>query len=324
MGRMVEGKWTTEWYEPDEEGRFQRPETTFRSGVGEGTDFPVEPDRYHLYVAYACPWAHRTLMMRKLKGLEEVLPISVVHPHMGDDGWVFADDEPGCIPDTVLGKDYLREVYAEADPHFTGRVTVPVLWDKKQDTIVNNESAEVMRILDTEFDEFADNQVTLYPNGYREVIDETIEAIYEPINNGVYRAGFATTQKAYEEAVEELFRALNQWETVLGSQRYVCGDVFTEADICMFTTLFRFDLVYHYHFRCNVRRIRDYPNLWNFVKEVHQMPGVAETTNVDHTKRHYFGSHPTINPEGIVPVGPAIDFTAPHDRDRLPGEVRAL
>jgi putative glutathione S-transferase len=316
---MVEGEWRTDWYEPDEEGRFQRPDTVFRNWVRRDGSSPHEPEegRYHLYVAWACPWANRTLIARTLKGLEDAIDVSIVHPFMGENGWEFHPDAEGCTEDRLFDSDYLYQVYRRADAHYTGRVTVPVLWDKKLNTIVNNESKEIIRMFDLEFDEFATGGHDLFPADIRSDVDEAIEEIYEPINNGVYRAGFAGTQSAYEEAVTELFGALDKWETVLSKQRYMCGDRLTAADICLFTTLFRFDIVYYTHFKCNVRQIRDYPNLWNFVLDMYQTDGIAETTNIDHTKRHYFGSHETINPKRIVPVGPRIRYDAPHDRDRF-------
>lgn len=318
MGLMVEGKWTTEWYQPDEKGRFNRPQTRFHSRVtADGSSgFRAEAGRYHLYISHACPWAHRTMIVRKLKKLEDVISVSVVDPFMGDDGWLFSNN-PGATPDTVNYKKFLREIYSLADPDYSGRVTVPVLWDKKEKTIVNNESREILRMLDTEFDALGDASITFAPAELLEKIDATQTAIYEPINNGVYRSGFATTQEAYEEAVTELFDALDYWEQVLDTQRYLCGDVITEADWCLFATLVRFDPVYVGHFKCNLRRIVDYPNLWSYVKELYQIPGVAETCNFDHIKRHYYQSHTGINPTGIVPKGPILQFTEPHDRDRL-------
>ena len=320
MGMMVEGEWKQRDWATDEEGRFQRSTTTFRDWIradGSG-DFPVEGDRYHLYVSYACPWAHRTLMTRTLKGLEEVVTVSVVDPYMGEEGWHFSESE-GAVPDFVNDKDYLREVYKLADDKFTGRVTVPVLWDKRESTVVNNESIEIVRMFDTEFDELAERpEVDLYPEEQRDEIDRVIDAIYQPINNGVYRSGFAHSQKAYEEAVGELFDALDHWESVLGDQRYLVGEQLTEADICMFTTLYRFDQVYHTHFKCNVRRIDDYPNLWAYAREIYQLPGIAETCNMSHIKEHYYTSHESVNPRRIIARGPDQDWEAPHGRDELP------
>jgi putative glutathione S-transferase len=322
MGMLVDGKWSAEWYKPDEKGRFVRSESKFRGHVtGDGSSgFKAEAGRYHLYVSLACPWAHRTLILRKLKKLEDAISLSIVDPLMGDNGWEFSEN-PGCIPDTVNGLKYLREVYVKADPHYTGRVTVPVLWDKKSGTIVNNQSREIMRMFDTVFDGLGDPGVTFYPERLREKIDGTIDAIYNPINNGVYRAGFATSQEAYDEAAEELFGALDHWDKTLSLSRYLCGEVITEADWCMFTTLLRFDPVYYTHFKCNLRHIYEYPNLSNYLKDLYQVPGVAETCNLDHIRNHYFRSHPSVNPHGIVPVGPRVDLSAPHDRaERFPSK----
>jgi len=246
-----------------------------------------------------------------------VISVSVVDPLMEDEGWMFSD-YPAATPDTVNGRQYLHEIYSLADSHYSGRVTVPALWDKKTKTIVNNESVEIMRMLDTEFDLFAGPAITFYPTPLQEKIDQTISAIYEPINNGVYRAGFATTQNAYEDAVTELFEALDHWNEVLQSQRYLCGDVITEADWCLFTTLVRFDPVYVGHFKCNLRRIVDYPNIWNYLKELYQVPGVAGTCNFDHIKKHYYQSHSGINPTRIVPMGPVLDYSEAHNRDQVP------
>ncbi|MFU8803616.1 MAG: glutathione S-transferase family protein [Bradymonadaceae bacterium] len=322
MGKLIEGQWRTETWLRDNTGHFKRDPTTFRHFVKSdgSTPFAPEAGRYHLYVSLACPWAHRTLIVRAMRGLEEAISVSVVHHFMGEDGWYFGECE-GCTPDEVLGKKYLRDVYTEADSGYTGRVTVPILWDRKQGTIVNNESREIVRMFNTEFGELATTDLDLYPEPYQDVIDETIDAIYEPVNNGVYRAGFATTQEAYEEAYDELFGALDHWERELSNKRYLCGQAFTEADIFMFTTLLRFDPVYYSHFKCNKRRISDYPNLWNYLKEIYSLDGIAETSNLTHIKNHYYGSHETINPTRIVPKGPVLALDTPHDRERLPGEV---
>ena len=320
MGRMIDGKWTTEWYTPDAQGRFVRGETVFRDRLSRdgSTGFPPVPGRYHLYVSLACPWAHRTLIVRALLGLERAISISVVHPLMADDGWTF-DEAPGTVRDDVNGARFLREVYAKAREDYTGRVTVPVLWDRQTSTIVNNESREIITMLATEWSEGAAPGIDLYPEALRGKIDETITAIYTPVNNGVYRAGFATTQAAYEEAVTELFAALDTWDGELGRRRYLCGPTLTLADICLFTTLFRFDPVYHGHFKCNLRRIVDYPNLWPYVRDIYQIPGVRPTCDLTHIKRHYYESHRHINPTGIVPKGPLLDHEAPSGRDRLRG-----
>lgn len=318
LGMLVDGKWTSKREQEDKQGRFVRPSTTFRHHItSDGSSgYKAEGDRYHLYVSLACPWAHRTLIMRSLKGLTDIITVSIVDPFMGDDGWFFSD-YPDSIPDNVNGVQYLRDLYIKAEPHYTGRVTVPILWDKQTGTIVNNESREIIRIFDTEFREFANSNVDLYPEALRQSIDETIDAIYQPINNGVYRAGFAVKQTAYEEAVTELFEALDHWDEVLGKQRYLCGNQLTEADICMFTTLLRFDSVYYVHFKCNLRHIWDYPNLSGYLRDIYQTPGVQETCNLDHIKQHYYRSHPGVNPHGIVPLGPVMDLDSEHGRDRF-------
>lgn len=324
LGLLAEGKWISERDQEDEKGRFIRPSTTFRHQItADGSSgFKAQSGRYHLYICWACPWAQRTAIMRKLKGLEDAISLSVVAPEIDQNGWEFSD-QPGCIPDTVNHTNYLWEVYLKADPDYTGRVTVPVLWDKQTGTIVNNESREIIRMLDTQFDAIAQKDVNFYPEDLQAKIDQTIDAIYQPINNGVYRAGFATKQSAYEEAVTELFDALDYWENVLDRQRYLCGDRITEADWCIFTTLLRFDAVYYVHFKCNLRRIVDYPNLWNYLKDLYQQPGVKETCNLDHIKRHYYKSHPNVNPTRIVPKGPIIDFEAAHNRDRITRNLAA-
>jgi len=326
MNMLVDGEWQTDAYETtDEEGAFRRQSTTFHDRVADDPDarFQPEPGRYHLYVSYACPWAHRTLLARSLLGLEDAITVDVVDPFRADDGWQFTPEKAGCTPDTLNGSDYLREVYVDADPDATCRVTVPVLWDRTHETIVNNESAEILRMLDTAFDAIGTRDVDLYPEGYREEIDRIIDDIYEPINNGVYRAGFAKTQAAYDEAVEELFDALDHWDSVLAGQRYIAGDRLTEADVCMFTTLVRFDQVYHTHFMCNHRLIREYDNLWPYLRDLYGTAGVAETVHMDHITEHYYTTHPDVSPKRIVPMGPDLDFEAPHDRDALPGSPPA-
>lgn len=316
LGLLKDGKWVSEREQEDEKGQFVRPSTTFRSWIkADGSDFKPEADRYHLYVSLACPWAQRTLVMRQLKGLADAISVSIVDPVIEDQGWKFSD-APGCIPDSVNHAEALWQLYTLVEPQYSGRVTVPILWDKQRKAIVNNESREIIRMLDTEFGTIA-NEVDLYPVELRAAIDETIDAIYQPINNGVYRAGFATQQTAYESAVRELFDALDHWEAVLGEQRYLCGDRLTEADICLFTTLLRFDAVYYVHFKCNLRRIVDYPNLWGYLRDIYQLPGVKDTCNLDHIKLHYYKSHPKVNPTRIVPVGPVLDFEAAHERDRM-------
>ncbi|WP_368012034.1 glutathione S-transferase family protein [Laspinema palackyanum] len=318
LGLLIDGKWLTEREQEDGGGRFIRPSTTFRNWItaDKSSKYPAVAGRYHLYVSLACPWAHRTLVMRSLKGLEEAISLSVVSPVIDQNSWEFAE-YPGMIPDTLNHCDYLWQLYLKADKNYSGRVTVPVLWDKETQQIVNNESREIIRMLDTEFEGIAENSIDLYPKDLQGVIDKTLDEIYQPINNGVYRAGFATTQGAYEEGVTDLFDALDHWEEILGKQRYLCGDRLTEADICMFTTLVRFDPVYYVHFKCNIRRIVDYPNLWNYLKELYQHPGIKSTCNFDHIKQHYYRSHPKVNPTGIVPKGPMINWDEPHDRSRF-------
>jgi putative glutathione S-transferase len=315
-GLMVQGKWTTNWHKSDSSGKFNLIETTFRDRVtADGSSgFKAEAGRYHLYVALACPWAHRTLIMRKLKGLNQVISLSIVDPIMSDKGWMFSD-APEAISDFVNQARYLQEIYLKADPKYTGRVTVPVLWDTQTQTIVNNESREIMRMFDVEFAEWATQNIDLYRGDLQDQIDETIDAIDLAINVGVYRAGFATTQAAYEEAVTELFTSLDHWESVLSEQRYLCGDQLTEADICLFVTLYRFDSVYHNLCKCNLRQILDYPNLWNYLKDLYQRTEFKATCNLEDTKRSYYMSMTEINPNRIVPKGPIIDFEEAHDRN---------
>jgi putative glutathione S-transferase len=322
MNRLVDGEWRTDAREAtNDSGEFERADTTFRDWIRDDPDARFQPEagRYHLYVSYACPWAHRTLLVRSLTGLEDTVSVNVVDPYREADGWQFTPEREGCTPDTVNGSDYLREVYLKADPDASCRVTVPVLWDRREETIVNNESREILRMLDTEFDEYAERDVDLYPEGYRDEVDRIIEEIYQPINNGVYRAGFADSQDAYDRAVTELFDALDRWDSVLADQRYLAGDRLTEADICMFTTLVRFDQVYHTHFKCNVRAIHEYDNLRPYLRDLYQTPGVADTVRMDHIKEHYYTTHDSVNPKRLVARGPDLEFEAPHDRDELPG-----
>ncbi|MBF1999356.1 MAG: glutathione S-transferase family protein [Synechococcales cyanobacterium M58_A2018_015] len=318
LGVLKEGQWISEREQEDEKGQFVRPSTTFRDWItADGSSgFKAEAGRYHLYVSLACPWAHRTLIMRQLKGLADAISVSVVNPVMGEHGWEFSD-APGSTPDPVNHAQYLWEIYVRVDRHYSGRVTVPILWDKQRQTIVNNESREIIRMFDTEFGVVVPEAPNLYPAELRQQIDATIDAIYQPINNGVYRAGFATKQSAYDEAVTELFEALDHWEAVLGRQRYLCGNQLTEADICLFTTLLRFDPVYYVHFKCNLRRIMDYPSLWGYLRDLYQHPGVRETCNLDHIKQHYYRSHPKVNPTRIVPKGPMLDLDGKHGRERF-------
>lgn len=317
-GIMIKGNWTTNRSNTDARGQFTEIPTTFRDRItADGSSgFKAEAGRYHLYVSLGCPWAHRTLITRALKGLQEAISLSIVDPTLGDRGWFFSE-APGTIPDSINHAHYLQEIYLKANPNFTGRVTVPVLWDKHTQTIVNNESRDIMRMFDVEFAELVTQPIDLYPANVQHQIDATIDAFYLPINVGVYRAGFATSQAAYEDAVTELFEQLDQWETVLSQQRYVCGDQLTEADICLFVTLYRFDSVYYGHFKCNVRRIIDYPNLWNYLKDLYQHPDIKATCNLNHIKHGYYTSMTEINPNRIVPKGPLINFDEPHDRDRF-------
>ena len=317
---LVDGEWRTDAYQTtNEDGEFDRQETSFRDRIQADPDaeFPAESGRYHVYISRACPWAHRVALTRRLTGLTDDISLSLVDAERYENGWRFSETNP----DPLYGEDYLRDIYTRADPEFTGRVTVPVLWDKQKETIVNNESREIMRMLNTAFD--GDTDVDLWPEGHREEVDRILDDIYDPINNGVYRTGFADSQAAHEQAAEELFAALDHWESVLDDQRFLAGDAFTEADIAMFATLIRFDHVYHTHFKCNRTAIHEYPNLWNYTKEIYQLPGVAETVNIDHITRHYYKTHGDVNPKQLVPIGPDIDFTESHDRDRLPAELPA-
>ncbi len=324
MGLLERGAWRQDDPNIVKDGRFHRRPTTFRNFVtadgspgptGEG-GFPAEAGRYHLYVSLACPWAHRTLIFRKLKKLENIISVSRVEALLGKDGWEFGNG-PGATLDTVNGKTLLRDIYLLSDPSYSGRVTVPVLWDKKRHLIVNNESSEIIRMFNSAFDALTDVRTDFYPPPLRAEIDRLNDLIYPTVNNGVYRSGFATTQEAYEEAARALFATLDELEARLARQRYLVGSQMTEADWRLFTTLIRFDVVYYSHFKCNLRRIVDYPNLWNYLRDLYQVSGVAETVSIDHIKQHYYGSHRSVNPTGIVPIGPLIDFKLPHDRDRF-------
>ncbi len=323
MGLLVEGVWQQDG-DRTKGGHFVRPTTSFRNWVTpDGSPgptgqagFKAEPGRYHLYVSLSCPWAHRTVIFRKLKGLENVVSMSVVSPDMLKDGWTFNTDE-GSSGDAVNGKSKLSEIYLAADPKYTGRVSVPVLWDKERKTIVNNESPEIIRMLNAAFDAFTNERADYYPQALRAQIDKINELVYPNVNNGVYRAGFATSQAAYEEAFRNLFDALDEIEQILSRQRYVAGNAVTEADWRLFCTLIRFDAVYYSHFKCNWRHIYEYPNLSHYVRDLYQVPGVAETVNLEQIKRHYYGSQRQVNPTGIIPVGPQLDFAAPHDRARF-------
>lgn len=319
MGYLSNGIWHEGWYDCDATGgEFVRSESQFRNRVSAdgSSGFKADAGRYHLYVSLACPWAHRTLVFRTLKKLEAVVSVSVVHPLMLGNGWEFREED-AATADHVNGLRYLRQIYTKARPGYTGRVTVPVLWDKHAGAIVNNESSEIIRMLNSEFNAFTDVSADYYPKALRSEIDAVNLVVYEDINNGVYKCGFAATHNAYERAFKRLFVALDDMEARLDDSRYLVGDRITEADWRLFATLVRFDAVYYSHFKCNLRRIADYPNLSNYVRDLYQVPGVAETVSLDHIKRHYFGSHRMINPSGIVPEGPELDFGAPHDRNRF-------
>ena len=324
MGLLIDGVWHDKWYDTKSSGgKFVRADAGFRNWVtadgapgptGTG-GFAAESGRYHLYVSYACPWAHRTLIFRRLKGLEQHITVSVVHPDMLDKGWTFGTGFEGATGDTLFGLDYLHQVYQKASPEMTGRATVPVLWDKAQGTIVSNESSEIIRMFNSAFDGLTGNTDDYWPEALRAPIEEVNDRVYRTVNNGVYRAGFATTQAAYDEAVTELFDTLDWLEARLGQHRYLMGDRITEADWRLFVTLIRFDPVYHLHFKCNRRRIIDYPNLWAFTRELYQWPGLSDTVNLDHIVRHYHYSHTTINPYRIIPINPVLDYDEPHGRD---------
>ena len=306
MASLINGKLS---HEPiakvSQDGDFKRPDSSFR---GSPQASEIESHRYHLFVSYACPWAHRTLIVRNLKKLEHVVGVSVTDPYMGEKGWTFNNDQ---------GPDYLSELYVASDNNYTGKISVPVFWDKKKRTIVNNESSEIIRILNSDFNSITDSQIDLYPEHIKEVIDEINEKVYHHVNNGVYKTGFAASQKAYERAFDQLFSTLDELDTMLGSQKFLTGNYLTEADIRLFTTLVRFDPVYYLHFKCNKKRILDYKNLFDYLKCIYQMPEVKETCHFDHIKEHYYRSHPWINPTGIIPKGPELHLSEPHKR----GEV---
>ena len=325
MGLLVSGKWQDKWYDTQATGgAFVRDQARYRNWVtasgepgpsGEG-GFVAQPGRYHLYVSLACPWAHRALIMRKLKGLEDMISLSVVNPYMGEHGWTFEAGN-GVIPDLSDGTRYMYQVYLRAQPDYSGRVTVPVLWDKQRNTIVNNESSEILRMLGSAFDKVGALPGNYSPESRMQEIDTVNAMVYDTVNNGVYKAGFATEQAVYEKAVTKLFDTLNLLEQRLSTQRYLLGADITEADWRLFTTLIRFDAVYYGHFKCNLQRLADYPNLWGYTRDLYQQPGIADTVNFDHIKQHYYRSHHTINPNGIVPAGPYLDLNEAHGRDRL-------
>lgn len=323
MGQLIDGTWQDSWYDTKSSGgKFERTTTQFRNWIttdgsagpsGSG-GFQAESGRYHLYVSYACPWAHRTLIFRAIKGLNDHITTSAVHPDMLSDGWTFGSDFPAATGDDLFGLDYLREIYLKQDPKISGRVTVPVLWDKHQNCIVSNESAEIIRMLNSAFDGITGNSDDYWPEPLHDAIEPVNARIYDTVNNGVYKAGFATTQSAYDDAVHPLFDSLDWIEERLTNSRYLMGNHLTEADWRLFTTLIRFDPVYHLHFKCNRKRITDYPAIWAYTRELYQWPGVAETVKMDHIVRHYHYSHDMINPNRILPINPALDYTAPHGR----------
>ena len=322
MGMLIDGNWEDVWYDTDSnEGRFVRESARFRhwvtadgsAGPSGDSGFAAESGRYHLYVSLACPWAHRTLIVRSLKGLDELIEVSVVSPLMLEQGWTYNKAE-GSTGDRVHGHQFHHQVYTRANPDYTGRVTVPVLWDRQWDTIVSNESADIIRMLNSAFDDLTGNTLDLYPGTLQKDIERWNERIYPAVNNGVYRAGFATTQDAYEEAYRELFAELDHIDSHLGGHRYLTGENLTEADVRLFTTLIRFDAVYHGHFKCNRQRLEDYHHIPGYIRDIYQLPGIADTVDFHHIKTHYYASHRNINPTGIVPAGPAIDYTSAHRR----------
>lgn len=326
MGLLIDGEWHDQWYDTQSSnGKFIRTEAQYRNWVtSDGSagptgvaGFKAEPGRYHLYVSLACPWAHRTLIVRALKGLQQQISYDVVHPLMLESGWTFDSDFPAATGDRINQKQFMHQIYTQCDPGYTGRVTVPVLWDKLNQTIVSNESSEIIRMLNSGFNEIGANELDLCPESLQVEIDQWNEFIYEPINNGVYKAGFATTQEAYDDAVVTLFDQLDRLEEALTTRRFLVGDQLTETDIRLFTTLIRFDPVYVQHFKCDRKRIAEYPALSNYLRDIYQQPGVADTCDLDHIRHHYYRSHPTINPHGIISYGPEFDLMAPHGRENL-------
>lgn len=318
MGMLIKGKLVEDWLAKEmDEGEFKRMDSTFRNWISAdgSTEFEAQADRYHLYVSNACPWAHRTVIFRKLKKLENIIGLSIVEADMLEDGWTFS--QSGEYVDHLYGFKFAHEIYTRADDNFTGQITVPILWDKKLNTIVNNESSEIIRMLNSEFNDFTEVKTDFYPPVLRQQIDEVNQPIYDNINNGVYRCGFATSQTAYDKAFDRLFNELDKVESILSKQRYLTGENITEADWRLFTTLIRFDAVYVGHFKCNLKRIVDYPNLSNYVRELYQVEGIADTVDIDYIKRHYYFSHTSVNPTQLIPKGPALNFDEPHNRDEL-------
>ncbi len=327
MGMLFKGKLVDDWLDQEiEEGEFKRMESSFRNwitadgsaGPSGESGFKAEPGRYHLYISEACPWAHRTVIFRKLKKLEQVIGVSCVEAEMLDQGWSFT--ESGEYGDSLYSYRFMHQLYTRADPEFTGQITVPVLWDKQKNTIVNNESSEIIRMLNSAFNEYTEVETDYYPEALRQKIDAVNQPIYDNINNGVYRCGFATSQQAYDKSFDALFNELEKIEEVLGNQRYLLGQQLTEADWRLFTTLIRFDAVYYGHFKCNLKRIIDYPNMYNYLCELYQIPGIADTVNIEYIKRHYYVSHTSVNPTQIIPRGPVLDFDRPHNRQQQFGE----
>ncbi len=319
MGLLIKGKWKNKWYDTRSTGgRFVRKESQFRNWVTTdgSSGYKAEPHRYHLYISLACPWAHRTTIFLKLKDLEEIISVSIVDPVMGDNGWEFTNSSD-TIPDTLYGKKFLYQIYTKAKPDCSGRVTTPVLWDKKNETIVNNESSEIIRMFNSEFNEITKNSMNYYPKELQDKINQLNSIIYENVNNGVYKCGFATTQEAYDESFFKLFDTLENLENILEGNRYLTGSIITEADWRLFTTLIRFDIVYYNHFKCNLKRIEDFENLRNYLRDLYRFPGIKETVNLEHIKTHYYVSHKTINPSGIIPNGPEIDYDLPSKRLKL-------
>lgn len=323
MGLLVDGIWKDQWYDAKKSGgKFERSASQFRNwitadgsaGPTGSAGFKAEPGRYHLFVSFACPWAHRTLIYRALKGLETMIDVSVVHWYMAENGWTFAKDDAGVVGDKLFGSEFAHQIYTRADPNYSGRVTVPILWDKEQNTIVSNESSEIIRMFNSAFDEVGAKAGDYYPQGKRDEIDALNERIYNTLNNGVYRCGFATTQSAYDEAIGPLFETMEFLNDRLGNSRFLVGDTTTEADWRLLPTLLRFDPVYHGHFKCNRKMLREFENLWPYTRDLYQWPGVAQTFNLEHARRHYYESHDTINPSRILPVGAEFNFDEPHGR----------
>ena len=325
MGMLISGKWVEDEATQNKQGKFVRPDSIFRNWVTSdgsagpsGHDgFKAEPNRYHLYVSHNCPWAYRTMVLRKLKGLEKFVSVAISASSVKDEGWTYIK-EPGCVPDAVNNITYLHEVYTKAEPQYTGRVTVPTLWDRERETIVSNESSEIIRMFNSAFNEIGATSQNYYPDDLRNEIDNINDVIYKNVNNGVYRCGFASTQAAYEEAFDNLFNTLEELEKRLNSERYLVGGTLTEADWRLFSTLLRFDIVYYGLFKCNKQHIYEYPNLWNFTLELYQYPGISEVTDLDHIKRGYYANMQRLDVKGFVPKGPNLNFSAQHDRDRLP------